>query len=75
MTALLNPGGVIVFDDIYWSDGMNQAWKELCQWPSFSVTVDLRGKGLCILGDGAQPGTHHDICDYIGRPRIFRKDW
>jgi predicted O-methyltransferase YrrM len=70
---LMQPGGVVVFDDLYWSDGMNQAWKELCMSPRYGLTIDLGWKGLAVLGT-EQPKRHLDLCDYIGRPRIAPRD-
>lgn len=71
---LMQPGGTLVFDDIYWSDGMNQAWKEICQSSSYNLTIDLGWKGLAVLG-GQGPKRHFDLCDFIGRPRIARPGW
>lgn len=72
---LLNNGGSIIFDDIYWSDDMNQCWKEICMSLDFSVTVDLQLKGVAILRLGEESKMFYDICEYVGRPRIFRKGW
>lgn len=71
---LMSPGGVIVFDDIYWSDDMNQAWRELWSSPRYSLSLDLGAKGLVVLDDGSRK-RHFDVCDFIGRPRIFRTNW
>ncbi|MBN1163723.1 MAG: class I SAM-dependent methyltransferase [Candidatus Krumholzibacteriota bacterium] len=72
---LLNDGGSIIFDDIYWSDDMNQLWKEICNSLDFSVTLDLQSKGVAILRSGEEAKVHYDICEYVGRSRIFRKGW
>jgi predicted O-methyltransferase YrrM len=40
---------VIVFDDIYWSEGMKSAWKKIKQHPKVSVTVDLFWIGLVFF--------------------------
>lgn len=40
---------VFVFDDIHWSDGMEQAWAYLKQHPAVSVTVDLFWIGLVFI--------------------------
>lgn len=32
---------IFVFDDIYWSKGMNEAWKEIKQHPKITTTIDL----------------------------------
>lgn len=71
---LLSTKGVIVLDDIYWSADMNLFWKDFCHMDAFSTTVDLQIKGIGILGNGTEIKDHFDICDYVGRPRIYRKD-
>ncbi len=40
---------VIVFDDIYWSEGMKAAWKKIKQHSQVSVTVDLFWIGLVFF--------------------------
>jgi predicted O-methyltransferase YrrM len=40
---------VIVFDDIYWSEGMKSAWKKIKQHPQVSVTIDLFWIGLVFF--------------------------
>ncbi|MVN21157.1 O-methyltransferase [Mucilaginibacter arboris] len=40
---------VIVFDDIYWSEGMKAAWKKIKQHPQVTVTVDLFWIGLVFF--------------------------
>lgn len=72
---LMREGGVFVFDDIYWSQGMNTAWRSLCENPLFALTIDLGSKGLCMLSEGNEIKRHLDLCEYTGRPPIFRKGW
>lgn len=43
------PGGLMVFDDIYWSAGMRAAWQEIQQHPAVSVSIDLFSFGLCFI--------------------------
>jgi predicted O-methyltransferase YrrM len=40
---------VIILDDIYWSKGMNLAWKELISWPETRVSIDLFHMGILLL--------------------------
>lgn len=40
---------VIVMDDIYWSEGMYLAWKEVISWPEVRVSVDLFYMGILLL--------------------------
>ncbi len=40
---------VIVFDDIYWSEGMKSAWKKIKQHPKVTITIDLFWIGLVFF--------------------------
>jgi predicted O-methyltransferase YrrM len=40
---------VIVLDDIHWSRGMEEAWKELCQHPKVTVSIDVFQLGILFL--------------------------
>ncbi len=42
-------GAILVFDDLYWSPGMTQAWQEICQWQDVTVSIDLYWIGICFL--------------------------
>ena len=46
------PGGVLLFDDIRWSDGMLRAWRDIRDHPSVDVALDLYHLGLCRLREG-----------------------
>jgi predicted O-methyltransferase YrrM len=72
---LLKPGSLIVHDDIYWSEDMNQAWQKLVRDPQFSETVDLFYKGVCRLKSGNGPKVHYDMGEILPRPQLFKKDW
>ena len=52
--------GVIVLDDIYWSKGMEKAWKEVISWPQVKVSVDLFRMGILFLREDLQK-THLKI--------------
>lgn len=45
----LHNDSVIVFDDIYWSKGMTQAWQEIKADPMVRVTVDLFFVGMVFF--------------------------
>lgn len=49
------PDLILVFDDIRWSKGMQQAWRELKHDRRFHLVIDLHGIGLCFYL--AQPST------------------
>lgn len=37
---------LLIFDDIYWSQGMTDAWKEICSNPKVTVSIDTFQWGL-----------------------------
>ena len=43
---------VMIFDDIYWSEGMKEAWEEIKKHPKVSVTIDLFWIGLVFFKKG-----------------------
>lgn len=42
-------GTILVFDDIYWSEGMEKAWKEICSHPEVRVSMDLFQFGIVFF--------------------------
>lgn len=49
---LVNQNSIFVFDDIHWSQGMQEAWKEIQQDPRVSITIDLFWFGLVFFKEG-----------------------
>lgn len=43
---------VIIFDDIYWSAGMKEAWQQIKAHPQVSVSIDLFWIGLVFFKKG-----------------------
>jgi predicted O-methyltransferase YrrM len=75
LKPLMSEGAIYIFDDIYWSDDMNQAWKDLTLLEGFSHSVDFLTLGVLrqhTLSPRARP---HDLGNFIPRPPIFRKGW
>ncbi|MEM6801033.1 MAG: class I SAM-dependent methyltransferase [Bacteroidota bacterium] len=46
---IMPENGIIVFDDIYWSNEMKKAWQEISQHAAVSVSIDLFFMGICFL--------------------------
>jgi predicted O-methyltransferase YrrM len=42
----------LVFDDIYWSEGMQKAWQEICASPKINVSIDLFRMGIVCKRPG-----------------------
>lgn len=44
-----NNDTIFIFDDIYWSEGMTEAWKEIYNNPSVTYSIDLFHLGLVFF--------------------------
>ncbi len=64
-------GGVVVFDDIYWSRDMLAAWHTIVRSGAYALTVDLGSVGVGVLGE--TPSRHVDLMRYVGRPHVPRR--
>jgi hypothetical protein len=45
----LTENSIVVFDDIYWSDGMVLAWNEIKKHPKVTATIDLFQIGIVFF--------------------------
>ena len=52
---------VFIFDDIHWSQEMEEAWKEIQQHPNVSLTVDLFFIGLVFFNNAFKVKQHFVI--------------
>ena len=41
-----NDSTFLIFDDIYWSEGMKKAWEEISASPKINVSIDLFRMGI-----------------------------
>jgi predicted O-methyltransferase YrrM len=48
----VHENSMIIFDDIYWSEGMKEAWAEIKAHPKVTVTIDLFWIGLVFFKPG-----------------------
>jgi predicted O-methyltransferase YrrM len=44
-----NTNSIFIFDDIYWSSGMEKAWKEICDHPEVTLSLDLFYFGIIFF--------------------------
>jgi predicted O-methyltransferase YrrM len=44
-----NTNSIFIFDDIYWSEGMEKAWKEICDHPEVTLSLDLFYFGIIFF--------------------------
>jgi len=42
-------GSIFIFDDIYWSDGMFQAWQEIIKSPELDLSIELYDLGIIFF--------------------------
>ncbi|MES2828707.1 MAG: class I SAM-dependent methyltransferase [Bacteroidota bacterium] len=48
----ITENSLLIFDDIYWSEGMKEAWEEIKSNPQVTVTIDLFWIGLVYFKKG-----------------------
>jgi len=48
----VDDGTLLIFDDIYWSEGMKEAWAQIKAHPKVTVTIDLFWIGLVYFRQG-----------------------
>ncbi|RZK78076.1 MAG: class I SAM-dependent methyltransferase [Pedobacter sp.] len=48
----VHENSLLIFDDIYWSKGMKEAWEEIKTHPDVTVTIDLFWIGLVYFRKG-----------------------
>ncbi len=47
--AKANENSVFIFDDIYWSPEMNEAWEEIKRHPKIKLSLDIYQLGICFF--------------------------
>lgn len=52
--AHANSDSIFIFDDIHWSDDMEEAWEEIKAHPRVTVTIDLFFMGLVFFRTGQE---------------------
>jgi predicted O-methyltransferase YrrM len=50
----VNNDTILIFDDIYWSKGMEEAWEQIKNHPKVTLTVDLFWIGLVYFQKGRE---------------------
>ncbi|MBK6364274.1 MAG: class I SAM-dependent methyltransferase [Saprospiraceae bacterium] len=64
----LSDDAVIIFDDIYWSQGMENAWKKICLHLSVAASFDIFDLGIVFI----KPGLAKENINYIP---YYLKPW
>src|SRR5438309_8315224 len=56
-----SPQGLIVFDDIKWSDGMIEAWNSIIADKRITVSIDLGPIGICVINKNSKEKNDYKI--------------
>lgn len=59
----LHEKSVLVLDDIYWSDGMLNAWKKLQEHPSVTYSIDIYSSGFLFFNSNMKTKQHFTLID------------
>ncbi|MCP4438179.1 MAG: class I SAM-dependent methyltransferase [Aureispira sp.] len=59
---------VLVFDDIHWSDGMQEAWEQIKKHPQVSSTLDLFYMGIVFFRQDFEQKEHYTIINSKYKP-------
>ena len=51
-SEVISANAVIVIDDIYWSQGMKEAWNEIISLPQVTMSIDLFRMGVLFFREG-----------------------
>lgn len=69
---LLSPYSMVIVDDIYWSEGMNNAWKKLIASNKYSYAIDLSVVGVLLTTPFLNEKTKViDVHDFMSRPTFY----
>lgn len=59
---------ILIFDDIHWSDEMEEAWLAIQKHKSVTMTVDLFHMGIAFLSDDIKLKRHHRLIEWRKKP-------
>lgn len=59
--GFMNRPGILIFDDIHWSEGMERAWEAIKLHPQSMLTVDLFFMGIVFLSADFKVQQHFSI--------------
>jgi len=66
VTPYLNPGSVVVIDDIHWSLEMWEAWKAIRERKGLSFAINAGRFGVCVWSGGETRPRTYDLYKVIG---------
>jgi len=70
----MRDGGIVIFDDVSWSQDMRDCWNYLSVQPEFSHAFDFGSIGICICDKSPSTHTHKNRpCYWDLQPVVGRK--
>lgn len=68
----VNENSIIIFDDIYWSEGMTRAWEEVKKHPAVTHSIDLFQFGIVFFRKDFKNKEHLKLVPLKWKPwRVF----
>ena len=61
LLAKAHPGSIFIFDDIHWSEGMEQAWQQIIGHESVTLSIDLFFIGIVFFRDDFKIKQHFSL--------------
>ena len=61
LLAKVKEGSILVFDDIHWSEGMEEAWEEIKKHEQVMLTIDLFFIGIVFFSSSFKVKQHFTI--------------
>jgi len=59
---------IFVFDDIHWSDEMDQAWEQVKKHPQVKISIDLFHMGIVFFRKGKRDKEHFILAPLSWKP-------
>ncbi|MEY4926001.1 MAG: hypothetical protein RI894_437, partial [Bacteroidota bacterium] len=66
--AKANEQSIFVFDDIYWSEEMQRAWREIKQHPRVTLTIDVFEMGIVFFRKEQKAKEHFVLVEAYAKP-------
>jgi len=60
----LNSTALVIFDDIYWSKDMSEAWEIIKNMPGFKICIDIGMFGLCVWDNATLLPKYVSLSEY-----------
>ena len=75
LKPFLHEKSVLVFDDIHWSDGMEEAWTAIIADPDIRLSIDLFEIGIVFFRKELNQAQHLTLCETRWKPWEILLSW